>query len=439
MPRVAPRNIAASLGFNGTTSRVSAAAISGLASAHSITGWVFPSRVQAGDHRVIANNVESSSSLETVTINTDLSIRAGYYNGTVYTRASSTPLVANQWSFFVYTWNGTSATLTINGVSQVGNTAPQSNTTAGLNIGARSDATTLINGALSEIRYFNRAISSDEAIALYTANVVPSGCVREYLLNEGSGTTAIDTVGAVNGTITSPVWSTTNVPLRARSAESGRVVPVKSRQPVGELLYNGDFEYAPPFTAAQTTALRWINGTATGSPVSGGLTTDRQYGWFVFDTNATGASIRFDDTVSFNGGSSLKLSLTDSSNRVIQVFNDASPFNVRSIPVLPGTAYTLTYRLKTNRTSGDGRGAFAAISERSAAGTNVLDTNGTFVKTTTDWTLYTVNVTTSATTRFVMIKLCNIATDSTANLVMDAWFDEISLTRTTPITRTLIT
>ena len=37
------------------------------------------------------------------------------------------------------------------------------------------------------------------------------------------------------------------------------------RKTVENLLTNGDFEYAPPFTAATTSATRFIDGTATGS------------------------------------------------------------------------------------------------------------------------------------------------------------------------------
>lgn len=214
--------------------------------------------------------------------------------------------------------------------------------------------------------------------------------------------------------------------VSGRVAASGRVVPTKSRELIGNLVFNGDFEYAPAFTAATNTALRWIDGTAAGS------TTNRQYGWFLFDRWSVNENVRFDTSVSRTGTTSLKLSVNTIGGS-IQVFNQNTPF--RAIPVSPSTAYTLTYWIKTNRTSGGGTGAYIAISERDGSGGFLADTLGTAVNTTQDWTQITVSKTTGVNTRFVMLKLTNFGTGGAANLIMDAWFDDVMLTRDTPITR----
>jgi concanavalin A-like lectin/glucanase superfamily protein/carbohydrate binding protein with CBM4/9 domain len=206
-----------------------------------------------------------------------------------------------------------------------------------------------------------------------------------------------------------------------------RSLATRTRKLVGEMVENGDFEYSPPFTAVQQAVLRWVDGTAAGSAAN------RQYGWYVFDMTLTGASVRFDPTVYRSGTVSLKLSITDSFARAIQIFNQSSPF--RAIPVLPNTSYTLTYWLKTVRTSGSSSGAFATISERDSSGGLVAQTDGTFISTTVDWTKYSVTVTTAATTRYIMVKLSNLGSIGAANLVMDAWFDDISLMPTVPVTR----
>lgn len=209
--------------------------------------------------------------------------------------------------------------------------------------------------------------------------------------------------------------------LTPRLSASGRLA-VNPRGRVGELLYNGGLEFVPPFTAAANIGLRWINGTASGS------TTDSRYGWYVFDVSASGANVRFDPSEFYSGTHSMKLSLTDSASRLVQVWNESSPASLyRMRSVLPNTSYTLRYRLKTNRTSGDGTGAFATFSQRTGTGAFVSDTNGTGIRTTTGWTEYSIQLTTSATTRFMLVKLQLLGTGGTANLIMDAWFDDISL------------
>jgi hypothetical protein len=211
-----------------------------------------------------------------------------------------------------------------------------------------------------------------------------------------------------------------------------------ARQPISNLVKNYNFENSPPFTAAQTSGVnRWINGTASG----GVHPTGQEYCWGV--QGITGSvAIQYDTSIYHSGSASMKLSTTASGAAV-----SVSPSkgvavedrNISGIPVLPSTSYTLTYWMKTNFVSGDATsGATLQVRERNGTFGTVTDTNGTLVKTTTDWTQYSIVITTGATTRFILPYLKVTGNDGTATLIMDAWFDDIVLTPTTPITRTAV-
>jgi hypothetical protein len=62
-------------------------------------------------------------------------------------------------------------------------------------------------GGLAEVRIWNRALNRREVAALYALNKTPrNGLVAEYLLNEGRGNVAHDSVGNHNGTIFGADW-----------------------------------------------------------------------------------------------------------------------------------------------------------------------------------------------------------------------------------------
>jgi len=62
-------------------------------------------------------------------------------------------------------------------------------------------------GGLSEVRFWNRLLTRKEIAGLYGANRVPrDGLVAEYLLNEGAGEVAHDTVGDHDGMIFGAKW-----------------------------------------------------------------------------------------------------------------------------------------------------------------------------------------------------------------------------------------
>jgi hypothetical protein len=108
--------------------------------------------------------------------------------------------------------------------------------------------------------------------------------------------------------------------------------------------------------------------------------------------------------------------------------------------VSPGASYTGTVWMKTNYVSGDSSdGAFVNFREVTALGTLVASNITAKIKTTTDWTPYTVTFTTGFSTRFIVPRLSVVGQTGTGTLIMDAWFDDIVLKPTVTTARTVVT
>jgi hypothetical protein len=79
--------------------------------------------------------------------------------------------------------------------------------TAPMRMGTR-DLRSYFQGALAEIRIWNRALSADEIANLYAQDIAPpDGLVAEYLFCEGAGTVAYDTAGSHDATLVDVNWS----------------------------------------------------------------------------------------------------------------------------------------------------------------------------------------------------------------------------------------
>jgi hypothetical protein len=90
---------------------------------------------------------------------------------------------------------------------------------SGLNrIGVRPSTNDDFRGLLDKVRIWNRALTATEIANMYYNNIVPrNGLVAEYLFNETTGTTALDSSGnGNNGTITGATY-TDDVPYRERT------------------------------------------------------------------------------------------------------------------------------------------------------------------------------------------------------------------------------
>lgn len=443
MPRIALRNYAASLAFNGTANSMATGSISSIISSagapYSFVSWVFVARVLANT-RFMALSAHSYLTYDNLT----RQFRAVLARNTGDSITnSSTVFNAGAWYRVGYTWDGNinnQPKLYVNGldVSVPGSTGSGTlPAISAIALGARTTGANSLTGSMSDARLYTRELTASEMLGDYVSGTVFYGIGCRWKLDEGSGTTANCMISGNNLTITNAAWSPNNVPLGSRSAASGRAVPVKSRQPVGELLYNGDFEHAPANgTTNTTTVSRWIDGTAGGSLV------DLGYGWAMSLTSAGTVASRFDNTEVLRGGRSMKIATLATASRVDVIpARDAGAANVikYGIPVMPSTSYTGTYWMKTNYVSGDGLGADVSFREFSGVGAIGLANDGTFIKTTTGWTMYTVQFTTAATTRFILPRVQIVGTSGAGTLIMDAWFDDIKLTRGTPISRQLLT
>jgi hypothetical protein len=219
-------------------------------------------------------------------------------------------------------------TFYLNGVldSVVTGTNPATTTAGVTSLGQRPTPTDRHIGNLSGVRVFNRELTAQEILSLYNGTV-PSGVIAEYLLTEGAGTIAYDTSGnGNNGTITSGTWT--------------RDTPTKTRKLVNNnLVYNGDFEIAPPAATnvATTTGGRYVDGTAGGSAPSA----QSVFGWIMWNYIGSYAA-QFDYSVKRDGIASMKISTTATASTVglrVSIHNDPS-FKHNNIPVLPSTSYT---------------------------------------------------------------------------------------------------
>lgn len=123
------------------------------------------------------------------------------------------------WYSLVFTYDGSSTAAGvkgyINGVQKTMTAGSLDNlnasiigTSVNLTWGARQGGSTGVVGNTTRYRLYNRVLTAAEVLDLHNNDVVPSGaCAHEWLHTDAEGTTLTATVGGVNGTITTPVWS----------------------------------------------------------------------------------------------------------------------------------------------------------------------------------------------------------------------------------------
>tara|TARA_R110002110_G_scaffold205320_1_gene417590 strand:- start:1459 stop:5328 length:3870 start_codon:yes stop_codon:yes gene_type:complete len=90
-------------------------------------------------------------------------------------------------------------------------------TTGPLYIGQLSTGIQRFNGDISDVLYYNDALTADEIKYLYSngdqgSDPTTTNLVSQWLLDEGTGTTATDNAGSNTGTITSATWDKALVP-----------------------------------------------------------------------------------------------------------------------------------------------------------------------------------------------------------------------------------
>ena len=434
--RVAVQDMKCSLSLNGSSSYVSLAQTSGLplynTTSYSIAVWFKVGGSNALDQRLYAEGFTGDAGPTfaiSIVPNTNNKIRVFLRNTTSNTLINNSiadiSLKTTGWNHIVWADKGGVCAMYINGVKSGTNFNYTPAGSYGFNttvFGAQTRTSTanFLNGNMCNGQLFNYSLSQSQVLAVM--NDTLDGNVGSYALQEGAGTIAYDTSGNGNhGTITAGSWTIDT--------------PTKKRKTVNDnLVYNGDFSIAPVVNVPQVTFYRWLDGTA-GGRLNTAVDFD-MFGVYGWDRGTTGHSFNIDTVEKYKGMNSLKVSVSASPGYAITSMG-AFGSEISSIPVLPNTSYTYSFAMKTRYVSGDsGGGARMFFEERS--GSKAYVKNGTlcsYVKVTSDWTVYSGTFTTTANTRFVNLLQHVSGNTGTATLIMDAWFADIQLRPTTPTTR----
>lgn len=431
-PRVGVQNVNASWFGNGSNSSISLGSVLGTTPGpFSVAAWIKPSAIQGGgfgrifdDNSVysfFAQNAGSGQLVGQVTCS----------GGTTQTAALGINIF-NSWHRVVMTFDGISTDypiLYLDGAQVGTHTQSATGTINGLGgsyIGNRSLGDRAFWGGISQVLVYNRVLSPTEVLSDLKGNYSTNGLVGWWNLTEGAGTTAYDTSGnGNNGTITAGTY-TSDVPSKARQLVGGNLV------------YNGNFEFAPPTNVAYNGASgRWIDGTPSGT------TTNPLFGWAEWNHITTNNLILFDSSNSHSGIYALKVSTTGTGSQMVAAtipLTSSLGQVPSSIPVLPNTSYTLTFWMKTNYVSGASNdGAYINIVEYNGSGATGASHQSTKVQITTGWAQYTVTFTTASTAAYLALQPQVSGQSGLGTLIMDAWFDDIFLQQTTPPTRGLVT
>ena len=332
----------------------------------------------------------------------------------------------NSWNFCAVTWTSTGASIYINnGTSQTynGSTPWTAPTGVTFTIGAQTNNNSPYKGSISNFVYADNVQWNAATITAFYQGKIPPNPTVYLPLNEGSQSTAYDISGnGNNGTITSGTFTSD--------------VPFKKRKLVNDnLVYNGDFEYAPPTNVATTAGNSWIDGT------TGASTTNPLFGWRA-ELSAGSMSSQFDNSTSHSGNWSLKCSTTAINSRaeIWSTYTSSVSLLQYAIPLKSGTTYQLSGWLKTQINSGSATtGAYFFVNTYSGTGTYInTPTTTTHINTTTNWTYYQTSFTANANQNLAIVGMAINGTDGAGTLIMDAWFDDIVLVPTITPTRTLI-
>lgn len=415
--RVATQDIKSSLSFNGTSSYTTFSGVRHTSGIFSLGFWVKPYKPKFYQRFVSCRGYTTNGGFELEYVGTDDSFRSIFTSSSDALIGTSGAIRIDRgfWSYIALTVENSTVktyvngdlrdTLTLSGV--LGSASSQS-----LTLGRKSYDTSmyaLMN--MSQFSFESGAVWTTEQIKQRMSQLPLSGTVIARL-DEGAGTTAYDSSGNGNhGTITAGTY-TSDVPTKKRGVVGGNLV------------YNGDFEYAPPFTAATTANSRFIDGTAGGNS-----SLDLHFKW-----RTNGASNNFTaqyDSVEKKSGSySMKVSLTNAAGYAGITWGNQNTTSTM-IPVLQNTSYTMSGWVKTTGVS-PGAARIDMIEYDGALGTPAVQST-TAVGGTTDWTFYTKTFTTGSTTRFIQPRAV-LGTGA----VSSAWFDDIQLRPTTPVTRGVV-
>jgi hypothetical protein len=151
-------------------------------------------------------------------------------------------LKVGKWVNIVVTYDGSSVdnnpNIYINGIlleSLVREVAPSGTRLADTNaifIGCAGIDSGVALSKMCDVQYYNKILSIDEINNILYNGIVASGLVGHWKLNDGSGLTAIDSIGGANGTITGATYST-DAPIKLRPLSTNRfLLPTTTQKSV---------------------------------------------------------------------------------------------------------------------------------------------------------------------------------------------------------------
>lgn len=233
MARLAVRDFVTSLAFDGTGQTISVPANANLdlVTTFTLSFWVKLRTYGSAGAKIMEKGTLGSNGSYLIETGT-----TGKVIFTIPTVANiggnGTAIPLEKWTHVAIRKVGTAYSFFLNGALDQSTTnastiTPNANT---LIIGRRSStAASALNGKLDDIRIYNGTGLTDAQVSdiyyfgkIQTVN--PPAANVQYRLDEGSGTTALDSSGnGNNGTITGATYST-DVPMVARSAAANRTV-----------------------------------------------------------------------------------------------------------------------------------------------------------------------------------------------------------------------
>lgn len=132
-------------------------------------------------------------------------LSAFYSSGSFFTGVT---IPLNTWFHVAWVCQSSQITIYING-TLVDTRSYSPTTLTDITIGCRYGGFHFWQGIIDDPRIYNTALTTTDVANLAAGVDVTAGLVAYWPLEEGSGTTTVDTIGGNNGTLTNgPTWST---------------------------------------------------------------------------------------------------------------------------------------------------------------------------------------------------------------------------------------
>ncbi len=202
------------LSFDGVNDYVDTTVVLG-AGDFSFSAWINPSNVTDDYNAIIGDLWYSSGN------NANLGLIGDKLYGYIYAPSSAgqissiASITPNIWTHVAFTYNAGVISLYINGVLD-------NSIDTGIMLGAHTYSQRIgvwratesaidsrwFEGYIRSVLMYDTALTEDNIEDIYSNIAVTTNLIHEYLLDEGTGTTAIDTAGSDDGTISSATWVT---------------------------------------------------------------------------------------------------------------------------------------------------------------------------------------------------------------------------------------